>query len=221
MFFSQYPVLLWDLDGTLTDPADGIVHSVQYALRHYGMWAEREELLSFIGPPLADSFAEKFGFSPEQSREAVEIYREYFRKDGMYQNVPYDGIQELLEKLQAAGKKMYLASSKPEPLCEQILEHFGLRRYLDGVAGSDFAGTRARKDQVIQYLLDRENLSSQQVLMIGDRKYDVEGAAGFSIPCIGVLWGYGSREELKTAGAAAVAENIPQLERLLLDRPAN
>lgn len=207
--------LLWDLDGTLTDPADGIVHSVQYALRHYGLWAEREELLSFIGPPLADSFSEKFGFSEEKSREAVEIYREYFRKDGWLENAPYPGIHSLLSRLQVAGFQHYLASSKPEPLCRQILAHFELDRYFEEIAGSDFEGTRARKEQVLAWLLEQCQISSEQALMIGDRKFDVQGAAQFAIPCIGVLWGYGSREELETAGAWKVVSDFAQLEWLL------
>ena len=130
MDFTQKTVLLWDLDGTLTDPADGIVHSVQHALRHFGLRAGREELLSFIGPPLADSFAERFGFSPEQCREAVAVYRAYFCRDGKFENIPYPGIDRLLAALKAAGKRLYLASSKPEPLCEEILAHFFAARVL-------------------------------------------------------------------------------------------
>lgn len=207
--------LFWDLDGTLTDPADGIVHSVQYALRHFGLEAPREQLLSFIGPPLTDSFAETFGFSDENCKKAVEIYREYFKEKGIFENEPYPGIAELLEKLSALGFRHYLASSKPEPLCVRILEHFGLARCFTAVAGSDFAGTRARKEQVLAYLMERDGISASSALMIGDRRFDAEGAAEFGIPCIGVLWGYGSREELETAGCAALASDLEELYSLL------
>ena len=215
MDFTQKTVLLWDLDGTLTDPADGIVHSVQHALRHFGLRAGREELLSFIGPPLADSFAERFGFSPEQCREAITVYRAYFCRDGKFENTPYPGIDRLLAALKAAGKRLYLASSKPEPLCEEILAHFSLRGYFDAVAGSGLDGARPRKEDVIGDLLAREGIDPRGAVMIGDRRYDAEGAAPFSIPCIGVLWGYGGREELKAAGVSAVAEDLPALGAML------
>lgn len=211
MNLQEKTAIIWDLDGTLTDPADGITRSVQIALEHFGISASREELLSFIGPPLADSFAEKFGFSPEQCTDAIRFYREYFSKTGLFENQVYPDIPELLQRIQAAGKQNFLASSKPEIFCRRILEHFSILEPFAQVAGSDLEGKRAKKHAVIQYLLDSSGIDPANAVMIGDRKFDVLGAAEFSIPCIGVLWGYGSREELEQAGAAAVAEDISSL----------
>lgn len=215
MNFADKTAVIWDLDGTLTDPADGITRSVQAALAHFGLSAPREELLSFIGPPLADSFREKFRFSPEQCAEAITHYREYFRRRGMWENKVYPGIPELLGRVKEAGKRNFLASSKPEVFCRQILEHFSILSPFDLAAGSDLEGLRAGKSAVLRYLLEQSGADPQHAVMIGDRKYDVLGAAEFSIPCIGVLWGYGSREELESAGAAAVASTPAELAELL------
>ena len=216
MDFSEKAFIIWDLDGTLTDPADGITRSVQAALRHFGLSASREELLDFIGPPLAGSFAGKFGFSPKQCEEAIRHYREYFSKTGMFENRVYPGIPELLRQIQAAGKQNFLASSKPEVFCREILDHFSILEPFSQVAGSDLEGKRAEKHAVLQYLLEQSGIDPAKAVMIGDRKFDVLGAAEFSIPCIGVLWGYGSREELETAGAAAAVSTPEELSRLLL-----
>lgn len=215
MKLSDKTAIIWDLDGTLTDPADGITRSVQIALSHFGISASREELLSFIGPPLADSFAEKFGFSPEQCADAIRFYREYFSKTGLFENQMYPGIPELLQQVQASGKRNFLASSKPEIFCRKILDHFSILEPFSQVAGSDLEGKRAEKHAVIQWLLDSSGIDPADAVMIGDRKFDVLGAAEFSIPCIGVLWGYGSREELEQAGVAAVAEDISSLCKIL------
>lgn len=216
MDFSEKKFIIWDLDGTLTDPADGITRSVQAALRYFGLSASREELLDFIGPPLADSFAGKFGFSQKQCEEAIRHYREYFSKTGMFENRVYPGIPELLRQIQAAGKQNFLASSKPEVFCRKILDHFSILEPFSQIAGSDLEGKRAEKHAVLQYLLEQSGIDPEKAVMIGDRKFDVLGAAEFSMPCIGVLWGYGSREELETAGAAAALSTPEELSRLLL-----
>ena len=218
MDFSEKAFIIWDLDGTLTDPADGITRSVQAALRHFGLSASREELLDFIGPPLADSFAGKFGFSPKQCEEAIRYYREYFSKTGIFENRVYPGIPELLRQIQAAGKQNFLASSKPEVFCRKILDHFSILEPFSQVAGSNLEGKRAEKHAVLQYLLEQSGIDPAKAVMIGDRKFDVLGAAEFSIPCIGGLWGHGSREELEKAGAAAAVSAPEELSRLLLGK---
>ncbi len=211
--------LLFDLDGTLTDPAEGITRSVQHALAAFGLSASREELLCFIGPPLLDSFMERFGLSGEDARRAITIYREYFIPRGMYENQVYPGIPELLDRLCRSGKKLYLATSKPEPLAREILVHFGLDQYFAFIGGSTLDETRTRKDQVLRYVLETAHIPPEDALLIGDRLHDAEGARAVGIPCIGVLWGYGDRQELSSAGAAAIARSLPELEALLLTEP--
>lgn len=216
MDLSSRTAIIWDLDGTLTDPAEGITRSVQHALSHYGIQAEQESLLPFIGPPLVGSFREFFGFSPEQAHEAVGFYREYFREKGIFENRLYPEIPALLGRLCQAGRSNYLASSKPEPFCRRILDHFALTPFFSFIAGSGLDGSLATKGEVLSYLLEKGNILPGQAVMIGDRRFDAEGAAELAVPCIGVLWGYGSREELIGAGAAALAETPGELAGLLL-----
>lgn len=215
----MYKTILFDLDGTLTDPAEGITNSVAYALERYGIEVpERKELYCFIGPPLTDSFKKYYGFSDSQATEAVEIFREYFRDKGIFENVMYGGIEALLSQLKEAGRTIVLATSKPEPFARRILERFGLISYFDIIAGATFDETRVKKADVIAYALDRlTEADISSCIMVGDREHDVKGAKEHDLSCIGVLWGYGSREELTEAGADIIAENVSQLTKILLD----
>lgn len=214
----MYQVILFDLDGTLTDPGEGITNSVAYALNKYGITvSDKKELYRFIGPPLHESFEEYYDFSQEKAMQAVAYYREYFTQTGIYENQVYDGIQDLLESLKEAGKKVILATSKPEPFAKQILEYFHLSDYFDFAAGSNMDGTLTRKADVIGYALESCQISEySKVVMIGDRKHDVLGAAQFGIDTIGVLYGYGSEEELKSAGAVYLAERPEHILQFIM-----
>ena len=197
--------LLFDLDGTLTDPKIGITTCVQYALHSFGIEEpDLDKLEPFIGPPLRDSFMEFYGFTAEQAEEAVAKYRERFQDTGLFENEVYDGIPEMLKTLQSKGYFLAVASSKPQVYVERILEHFDLKKYFSVVVGSELDGRRETKDQVVQETLRQlfgENpVDPAQVYMIGDRKFDVEGARALGVESVGVTYGYGSKEELKEAG---------------------
>ena len=195
--------LLFDLDGTLTDPKEGITKSVQYALNKFVIKIEdRDELCPFIGPPLKDSFMEFYNFSEEDAKKAVIFYREYFTDKGILDNKVYEGAEEVLKSLVDRGKKLYVASSKPEVFVRQIMEHFGLDVYFTFMGGSDLNGTRDKKADVIRYVMKECGLNDpDSIVMIGDRKHDILGAREVSIDSVGVLYGYGSRLELEEAGA--------------------
>lgn len=215
----RYQTVLFDLDGTLTDPIEGITTAVAYALSQYGIQVEDRSILTpFIGPPLKDSFMEFYGFSEAQALEATAHYRVYFEDKGLYQNIPYPGIHKALAQLQTAGLTLMLATSKPEPFARRILEHFELLPYISFVGGAAMDETRTHKDEVIRYVLEENGLMDHRdrVVMVGDRKFDVQGAAAFGLDCIGVLFGYGSKEELETAGATYLVETVPELVNLLL-----
>ena len=199
----KYKYYLFDLDGTLTDPGIGITNSVMYALEKFGIHvSDRRELYPFIGPPLTDSFRKYFDFTEEQALQAVEYYREYFRAGGIFENKVYQGIPEMLEELRAGNAIIALATSKPYEFSVQILEHFGLYRYFDHVGAATMDGRISRKSDVIRHLLDElGDMDKASVLMVGDRDQDVNGAKANGLHCAGVLWGYGSNDELVNAGA--------------------
>ena len=199
----QYSHAFFDLDGTLTNSAPGIPHSVQYALRKFGITPPpEEELTVFVGPPLVQSFSKYFGMDTEQSLLAVDYYREYYRAKGMLENEVYDGIPTLLEELNARGIVCVLATCKPYEFAEKILAHFGLDKYFAFVSGPEMDGRRGEKHEVIAHAIEQMSIPDpRQILMIGDRDNDVLGAAHHAIDCAGVLWGFGSREELQEAGA--------------------
>ncbi len=213
----MYDTVLFDLDGTLTDPALGITNSVMYALKKWNIEVtDRSELYKFIGPPLIDAFEEYYGFSREDSILTLKYYREYFSTNGLFENEVYDGIDNLLCDLKKAGKKLLVATSKPEVYAKQILEHFDLLKYFDFVAGATLDEKRVKKDDVIEYALESCNINDcKKVVMVGDRKHDVLGAKKFGIDTIGVLFGYGSRDELSDAGAVYIAENIKDISDIL------
>ena len=214
----MFDYLFFDLDGTLTDPALGITNSFKYALKYFGLEIPSyETLCSFIGPPLPDTFKNLLGFSDEKVTEGVKKYREYFSTKGLLENSVYPGIPKLLESLKQAGKKLVVATSKPEEYSVKIIEHFDLSKYFENVCGSLMNETRSKKDQVIEYAIERNNIKDRsKILMIGDRKHDILGAKKAGIKSCGVLFGYGSLEELQTAGADFIAENVSRLDKICL-----
>lgn len=215
--------VLFDLDGTLTDPGEGITKSAAHALKYFGIEiSDLSVLYPFIGPPLKDSFTEYYGFTPEEAASAVKYYREYYENRGIFENVAYDGIIPLLKKLKKDGKTVVMATSKPEKFAKMIAERFGFAEYFDLIAGAAMNETRTAKDEVIAYALEKlgKKDTEKNAVMVGDRSYDVLGAAKFNIPTVGVLYGYGSEDELLSAGAAAVAktpeevyEKISEIEK--------
>lgn len=207
----------FDLDGTLTDSAPGILSGLRYALRRAGARERSDaELMPFIGPPIVDTFASFSEIPPEKTLEYVSIYRSYYAEHGLELTQVYDGIPALLEVLKASGMKIVLATSKPDMLSERLLRIRGLLPYFDFLAAATPDHVREKKEDVIRYALDSLGIVDvSEVLMVGDRKFDVLGASAFGIPCVGVLWGYGSREELLAAGARAVISSPSELLPLL------
>lgn len=209
--------ILFDLDGTLTDPGVGITRSVAYALRDFGIETEDlDTLCGFIGPPLKASFTHFYGMNEADAERAVAKYREYFQRQGMFENTVYPGVPELLEQLQSAGKQLMVATSKPTVFARAILDHFGMAAYFSGVTGSELDGTRTDKGEVIACALASGGFRPELAVMVGDRSYDVIGAAQNGLPSVGVLYGYGSREELEQAGASVTAMTVEELQMLLL-----
>ena len=213
--------LLFDLDGTLTDPKVGITTCVQYALKEFGIEEpDLDKLESFIGPPLKDSFMQFYDFSEEQAEQAVEKYRERFQDIGIFENQLYEGIPEMLHTLQSKGLFLAVASNKPTVFVERILEHFNIRKNFIVVVGSELDGTRVNKDEVVQEALNQlfgdEPVKKEQVYMIGDRKFDIEGAKALQIESVGVTYGYGKLEELKAAKADYIVKSVEELKNFLL-----
>lgn len=207
----MYKYVLFDLDGTLTDSSPGITNSVAYALEKFGITDyDKQDLRKFIGPPLVNSFMEFYGFDEEKALLGVEYYREYFRDKGIFENSVYDGVVPMLETLKEDGKIVILATSKPEEFAVKILEHFGLAKYFDYVAGASMDGSLSKKSDVIGVAFERAGIGpdeKSEAIMVGDRRHDIEGAAINGIDSIGVLYGFGSLEELTVAGATYIAEN--------------
>lgn len=214
----QYQTILFDLDGTLTDPKEGITKSVEYALNYFGISvANRDELCPFIGPPLKDAFMEFYGFDAKQAALAITKYRERFSATGIFENKLYDGMLELLSALKAAGKTIVLATSKPVVFAQRILDYFALTPYFDFVTGAEFDGTRSKKGEVIAYALTQfPGVPKSQVLMVGDRKQDVIGALENGIDSLGVLYGFGDEAELKTAGATYLSKTVSDVKDFIL-----
>lgn len=199
----MYKYILFDLDGTLTDPGIGITNSVMYALEKFGIEvSDRASLYKFIGPPLLDSFQNYYGFTKEESELALKYYREYFKPYGLYENEVYNGVEDLLKDLKAKDNTIIVATSKPEEFAVEILKHFNLYQYFDFVGGASMDEKRVKKADVIAYALEKCNVTDlSSVVMIGDREHDVYGAKHIGVDSIGVLYGYGDYEELKKAGA--------------------
>lgn len=214
----NWQYIFFDLDGTLTDSQEGITKSVAYALHRFGIEVEDLTTLNvFIGPPLLDSFMKYYDFTEADARKAIDIYREYFSVTGKFENRVYEGVPELLKRLKGAGKKLVVATSKPEVFARQIMEHFDLAPYFEETYGADLEGERTSKDQVLAYALrSRQITDLSQAVMIGDREHDVLGAKKCGLETIGVLYGYGSRQELEESGAMAVVETPEQVAELIL-----
>ena len=206
--------ILFDLDGTITDSGEGIINCVIYALERFGLpIPDRNSLRCFVGPPLHESFI-KQGIPAERAEEAVAVYRERYIPTGMFENTPYPGIREVLESLKANGHTLYVASSKPEWMCVEILKHFELDQYFEQICGATMATSRTNKEAVIAYLME-QNGRPDNMVMVGDTKFDVLGAKFHGIPCVGVSWGYGTVDEMREAGAAAIAFSMKELSDIL------
>lgn len=206
--------VLFDLDGTLTDSGEGIINCAVLALEHFGLpIPSREQMRTFVGPPLQDSFL-RCGVPADKTAEAIQVYRSRYIPTGMFENTPYPGIRELLETLKAEGCTLYVATSKPEPASVAILEHFDLARYFDRICGASMDTSRSTKDAVIAYLLEQTG-SAEDMVMVGDTRFDILGAKAHGIPAIGVSWGYGNVQEMTDAGAVGIADTMDDLLNIL------
>lgn len=210
--------LLFDLDGTLTDPAKGVFTAIQFALRNMNKEPLSETALrKFIGPPLSVSFAEFCGFDEAQVNEAVRLYRVYYNERGKFENTVYPGAEEFLREMKNIGKTLLVATSKPEPVATEVLEHFGLAQYFTDIVGSDPQNFNSTKAEVVSDALKRGNVTDlSSAVMIGDRKHDIIGAKENNLRAIGVLYGYGSREEFEAAGAWRVAKDFEEVKKIIL-----
>lgn len=213
----MFDTVMFDLDGTLTDPGEGITKSVGYALKKFDIITQdRRELYKFIGPPLKDSFMKYYGFSEEKAEQAIAYYREYFRDIGIFENEVYGGVENMLRSLHADGKRLVLATSKPEEFAIRILDHFGLKKYFAVTAGASMDSSRSKKGDVIAYAISLcENFNKDTAVMIGDREHDIIGAKENGLKSIGVLYGYGDENELKTAGADYIASTTEDILNLI------
>lgn len=206
--------ILFDLDGTLTDSGEGIMNCARLALEHYGLPIPSEaELRTFVGPPLHESFV-RFGVPEEEADNAIKIYRSRYIPIGKFENHPYDGIYHVLEQLKELGHTLYVATSKPETMSVEILEHFGMAKYFDIIAGASFDRSRSSKEDVIAYLLEQCG-DYEEKIMVGDTAFDVIGAKAHGIPTVGVSWGYGKVEDMEKAGAISIAHTMEELFDML------
>lgn len=210
--------ILFDLDGTITDSKEGILTAVKYAMDAYGIKEEDEERLNmFIGPPLIDAFTTYDGVDEEQGQKLVSKYREFYKDKGIYMFRVYDGVPEMIKKIKKAGKKVYLATAKPIVFAERIIEKIGITEYFDGLYGASMDASRNKKEQVIAYVIEKEQLEKEKILMVGDRDNDVEGANINGIDVLGVLYGYGTKKELEEAGCKNFAKTVKETETIILE----
>lgn len=217
----SYPYILFDLDGTLIDSGNGVRNAVAYSLRKLGITPPENlrELDRFIGPPLTESYDQFYHIPQETIPHAIDLFQEYYRGGGLYESQVYDGIPELLDRLNAAGRRLLVATSKPEMFAKPLLAKMGLAEKFAFIAGADGEGTaRSEKNAVIQYALSSCGITDlSSVVMVGDRKYDINGANFFGIDSIGILWGFGDAAELNAAGATYLAETPKAVGDLLLN----
>lgn len=213
----RFDHIFFDLDGTLTDPGPGITNAIMYARKKRGLDpGKNEDYYKFIGPPMPQSFVEYWGVSMDEAKAILTDYREYYTPKGIFENSVYPGIPEALAALKAAGCRLYVATSKPTFMSVQIVERFGLAQYFETVSGSDPNRADSSKADVIRAARDAFGIDMCRAVMVGDRSYDAVGAAECGIPCVGVSFGYGSREELLSAGAEYVADTAADLAAWLL-----
>lgn len=208
-------IYLFDLDGTLTDSKEGIVNAIKYAMKKLNIDKQIDSYDIFIGPPIRESFKKYFGLSDEDAKKATSLYREYYQEKGKFENIPYDQIKELLEKL-SKNNRLAVATSKPEEVSIEILKHFKLDKYFEFIGGASLDTTRAKKIDVIKYVLNSLNLSpSEDIYMIGDRYTDILSANELGLTSVGVLWGFGSEEELIECNAKYICRDVKELYKLL------
>lgn len=219
----MYHYALFDLDGTLTDSSEGIINSIIYALDKRGyVIPERSELLPFIGPPLAETFEEYLNLPEGKGQEMAEVYHEYFSVRGLYENRVYDGVSAMLSSLKEAGVKVCLATSKPEKFAGRILEHFSLDGYFDHIVGATLDGKLSKKADIVGRVVDDMGITENSgAVMVGDREYDINGANASHLDSIGVLYGFGGREELENAGATWLAKDPGEVLGYILGYDAN
>ena len=218
MDLKKKTVIFFDLDGTVVDTGLGIKNGVRYAASKFGVTFEESDSLDrFIGPPLSWSFSKYFGLGEKETAEAIATYREYYASTGLYECEVYPGIRELFRDLKSAGKTVCIATSKPERFASILLDRFSLSEYVDCLGGATFDGTREKKADIINYVLDKIGVRDRSVaVLVGDRHFDVDGAKACSMDSVGVLYGYGDREEFVEAGADAISETVEDLRRLLI-----
>ena len=206
--------IFFDLDGTLTDSGEGIMNCAAAAFTHLGMAVpERQRMRVFVGPPLSSTFSD-FGVPAHRIDEAIAAFRARYSVTGKFENFPYPGIPELLHQLQQAGYPLYVATSKPESLAHEVMEHFDLSRYFTLICGATMDSSRVCKEDVISYLLQQIGPVADPI-MVGDTVYDVVGAAAHSIPTVGVSWGYGDAAQMRQAGAVSIAHSPQELFEIL------
>jgi phosphoglycolate phosphatase len=213
-----YDLCLFDLDGTLTESKEGITKSVQYALKQFGIdEPDLDRLTCFIGPPIRESFMQYYSFSTAEAEKAAQHYRDRFSTTGIFENALYPGVVDMLKELKSKGVAMAVATSKPTVFAEKIIQYFGIEQFFETIAGSELDGRRSKKGEVVRFCLDTiDRNHERRAVMIGDRKYDIIGAQETAIDSIGVLWGYGSREELESAGATMLTGSTEELCSLIL-----
>ncbi|WP_439019748.1 HAD family hydrolase [Bacillus thuringiensis] len=215
----MYKTFLFDLDGTLTDPKEGIVNAVLYALKKVGIEElHANELDSFIGPPIQQSFIERYNMSEGEVERAVFYFREYLKQSGLFENNVYEGIPDILKQLKKSGNRLFVATSKPTVFAKQVLDYFQLTDYFEDIAGSNLDGTRIKKEEIIAHILQtNDELNKEEIVMIGDRKHDIIGANHNGIASIGVLYGYGSKKELTEVGVTHIANDVEGLYHFCIE----
>ncbi len=213
----RYKYIFFDLDGTITDPKEGITSCVKYSLESFGITeTDDAKLMRFIGPPLIWSFSEYYGFDEEKALKAVDKYRERFSKIGLFENRVYDGVYDMLQTLTDNGHILVLATSKPKVFADRIMAKYRLRPYFKLICGSELDGTRNDKNEVIEYAIEKLGCRRESVIMVGDRKHDIIGAKKCSVASCGVRFGYSEDGELEKAGADYIADNFEELLCILM-----
>jgi phosphoglycolate phosphatase len=215
--------VLFDLDGTLTESGPGIMNAAKIALNYFGIEENNvENLHKFVGPPLTESFGQRYGMNEADTQEAIAVFRKYYNVTGIYENSVFEGIQEMLQQLKSNGLLLSIASSKPRPMIDIVVDHFDIRKYFDVIVGCELDGTRSQKKEVVDEVirlfgeLSGDDAVLEHSIMVGDRMYDVNGARECGLECIGVTYGYGTRQELQEAGAAYIVDSVNELGEKLL-----